>query len=120
VDGMVVVSSGANVFVDAVGGVVLPPAVPVSLPHAAATTPSAIRVATTRRRERGHPCITRNIGRGYSRRSCTSVTRWSAPLRKISEARPFVGAMFSRRLSPLISLQMNLAVATASSWERCA
>jgi putative hydrolase of the HAD superfamily len=50
-----------------------------------------------------------------SRRSCTRSTRWSAVLCKISDARSRVGAMFSARLRPLISRQIPLAVATASS-----
>ncbi len=54
------------------------------------------------------------------RRSDTSVTRWSGPLRSISAARDLVGAMFSRRFLPLISRQMNLATSTASSGDRSA
>ena len=38
----------------------------------------------------------------------TSETRWSASLRRISEARSRVGRMFSRRLRPLIVVQMRL------------
>ena len=45
----------------------------------------------------------------------TRVTSWFSPLESTSVARDRVGRMFSTRLGPLISRQIRLAVATASS-----
>ncbi len=44
---------------------------------------------------------------GQSLRSSTSRTRWSADLWRISDARSRVGRMFSRRLTPLIDVQID-------------
>ena len=52
----------------------------------------------------------------YLVRCGVAADRWSAPaLRRISDARSRVGRMFSRRLRPLIVVQMPSAVARASS-----
>src|ERR1700687_3777319 len=51
----------------------------------------------------------------HSRRSDTSVTVWLASLVRMRCARRRVGKMFSRRLSRLIRVQIEVAVSTASA-----
>ncbi len=106
------VGVGAAVEVVAVAGVVDgTPVLGESVPHAVS------RSVTEQLTAARDLFMRANIGGTFdqSRRRWTSVTRWSAPLRSTSDARSLVGAMFSRRLRPLISRQMDLAVPTASS-----
>ena len=107
----VLVGSGAAAEVDAVAGVVFGVA-PRPEPLAQATRRAAEQV--TAMRSFMSPIYAKGCA-NQRRRSWTSVTLWSAPLRSTNEARERVGAMFSRRLRPLISRQMNCAVAVASS-----
>ena len=66
---------------------------------------------------RDRRCPRRLVETGHSLRSRTQRTEWSWSLRSTSVARDRVGWTFCFRLGPLISSQMRLASATASSWE---
>jgi len=80
--------------------------------HAANASSSTAQRGTIDRRARiTGECL---LAAGQILRSATSVTRWSSPLRMISEALVRVGSMFSRRFLPLISFQMKRAVSIAS------
>src|SRR6476469_9456578 len=69
-----------------------------------------------------HPAYVLVLGgpTGQILRRRTRRTSWLSPLDSTRLARERVGRMFSTRLGPLISRQMRLAVATASSSESTA